>query len=194
MASPLGSHASSLKEVHMQLSLFQVKNDSIHDRNRAVYTPGYRVMLIKDPGVYAPANVSSSTGAAEMFRKLLAEKGSTDREQFIVLMLNGQNSVLGFNMAAIGGHNCAQVRLPEIFRVLLLAGAASFVVGHNHPSGCRDPSIEDMNLTRDIIKGARILGLNLLDHIILADFKNYYSFADEGRLREISGEIGNGQR
>lgn len=177
----------------MQLSLFQMKTESVHEPGRAVYTPGYRVMLIKDPGVYAPANVSSSVGAAEMFRKLLADKGSTDREHFMVLMLNGQNSVLGFNMAAVGGHNCAQVKLPEIFRVLLLAGAASFVVGHNHPSGCRSASLEDIALTREIVKGAKILGLLLLDHIILADFKEYYSFADDGKLREISREVGNGQ-
>jgi len=261
----------------MQLSLFQSIHTPVHDPGRAVYTPGYRVMLVKDQGVYAPANVSGSAGAAEMFRKLLAEKGSTDREHFMVLMLNGQNMILGFNMAAIGGHNCAQVRLPEIFRVLLLAGAPAFVVGHNHPSGCDDPSIEDMNLTREIMKGARILGLNLLDHImpirlpqvgasecdsacvrlpscsagvlacfpdgtastrhlkrvwrpvptdwkrcpagaftkarmqmqscgsrracanrigmdhiILADFKKYYSFADDGRIREISREMANG--
>jgi DNA repair protein RadC len=43
------------------------------------------------------------------------------------------------------------------------------------------------------VKGAKILGLLLLDHIILADFKEYYSFADDGKLREISREIGNGQ-
>jgi len=175
----------------MQLSLFQLKNEHIHDPGRAVYTPGYRVMIVKDPGVYAPANVSSSVGAAEMFRKLLTEKGSTDREHFMLLMLNGQNMIIGFNMAAVGGHNCAQVRLPEVFRMLLLAGAAAFVAGHNHPSGCCSPSADDISLTREIIKGSKILGLNLLDHIIVADFDNYYSFADDGKLRQISRELAN---
>lgn len=189
MTSPLGSHASSSKEDHMQLSLFQMKNEISDNVGRALYTPGYRVMIVKDPGLYAPANVSSSVGAAEMFRKLLTEKGSTDREHFMVLMLNGQNMILGFNMAAVGGHNCAQVRMPELFRILLLAGAAAFVVGHNHPSGCCTPSTEDISLTKEIVKGCKILGLKLLDHIILADFENYYSFADDGKLRQISMEI-----
>jgi len=178
----------------MQLSLFQPETHPVHESGRAVYTPGYRVMLVKDQGLYAPANVSSSVGAAEMFRKLLAEKGSSDREHFMVLMLNGQNMILGFNMAAIGGHNCAQVRLPEVFRVLLLSGAGSFVVGHNHPSGNRVPSMEDIALTREIVKGAGILGLRLLDHIILADFKEYYSFADEGKLGQISNDVASEQR
>ena len=191
MTSPLGSRVSSSKEDDMQLSLFQLKTEVSDNLGRAVYTPGYRVMIVKDPGVYAPANVSSSVGAAEMFRKLLTEKGSTDREHFMVLILNGQNMILGFNMAAVGGHNCAQVRMPELFRILLLAGAAAFVVSHNHPSGCCAPSSDDISLTKEIVRGSKILGLNLLDHIILADFDNYYSFADEGKLREISKEIAN---
>jgi DNA repair protein RadC len=192
MTSPLGESCVLSKEDDMQLSLFKMKNEISDNVGRAIYTPGYRVMIVKDPGLYAPANVSSSMGAAEMFRKLLNEKGSTDREHFMVLMLNGQNMILGFNIAAVGGHNCSQVRMPELFRILLLAGAAAFVVGHNHPSGCCHPSADDISLTREIVKGSKIIRLKLLDHIILADFENYYSFADDGKLKQLSREIANG--
>jgi DNA repair protein RadC len=162
----------------MQLSLFQksaYKND-------VVYTPGYRVMVVKDPGLYAPADVTSSIKAAQVFRELLAKKGSPDREHFMLLMLNRANMILGFNVVTIGGQTSSQVHMPEIFRVLLLAGATSFVVCHNHPSGNEAPSPQDFDVTHAIFECSKLLELQFLDHIILSDFEKYYSFADAGKL------------
>ena len=57
----------------------------------------------------------------------------------------------------------------EIFREVIKRGATRVVVAHNHPSGSLDPSPEDITLTRQLLKGANLLGIPLLDHLILGN-------------------------
>ena len=70
-------------------------------------------------------------------------------------------------------------RLLEVFKPLILMNAAGWICAHNHPSGDVTPSQEDRVLTKRLREAGQLLGLNLLDHLILAD-ENLYSFADQG--------------
>jgi len=70
-------------------------------------------------------------------------------------------------------------RLLEVFKPLILMNAAGWICAHNHPSGDVTPSQEDRVLTKRLQEAGQLLGLNLLDHLILAD-ENLYSFADQG--------------
>src|SRR5215469_2986868 len=74
----------------------------------------------------------------------------------------------------------------DIFRPVIVHAAAGFVLVHNHPSGDASPSSADIKLTKTIGKGARILGLTFLDHVIvgqpIADALGYYSFREAGIL------------
>jgi DNA repair protein RadC len=62
----------------------------------------------------------------------------------------------------------------------VLAGAASIIIAHNHPSGEADPSDEDMKVTRVMLDAGNILGITMLDHIIFTT-DNYYSFKNNGK-------------
>ena len=65
----------------------------------------------------------------------------------------------------------------------ILSNAAALVCCHNHPSGAPQPSQEDRVLTKRLVDAGKLLGINVLDHIILGDgSETYYSFADEGLL------------
>ena len=55
---------------------------------------------------------------------------------------------------------------------------------HNHPSGNPDPSPGDDETTRDLDRGARLIGLVLIDHVIIGE-DGHYSYADSGRLEEL---------
>ncbi len=68
-----------------------------------------------------------------------------------------------------------------IFVAALKAGASGMIVSHNHPSGNLTPSQADMELTRKLKEGGKLLEIQLLDHIIMTS-ESYYSFADEGLL------------
>jgi len=96
--------------------------------------------------------------------------------------LNRANKVIGCNVVSIGGLSQILVDVKKIFQVALVANASSIILSHNHPSGNTQPSEEDIRLTEKIKQGAKLLDLNIIDHIILCAENKYYSFADEGKL------------
>lgn len=100
-------------------------------------------------------------------------------EQFKVLFLNRANRVLGIYELSNGGMSGTVADPKLIFVAALKAGASGIILAHNHPSGNLTPSQADIELTRKIKDGGRLLEIQLLDHIILTT-ENYYSFADEG--------------
>lgn len=105
-------------------------------------------------------------------------------EHFIALGMDSRNRVLAHRM--IGGLTGVEVDTSAIFRWALLTGCASFVVAHNHPSGDPNPSPEDVAITRRLAQGAKLLGLRLLDHLIVARDDEgklqHHSFVDAGML------------
>jgi DNA repair protein RadC len=62
--------------------------------------------------------------------------------------------------------------------------AAGIIMAHNHPSGDPTPSPEDNELTRRLVKGSKLLGITILDHVIVGDKACYYSYADTGTLKD----------
>ena len=84
-------------------------------------------------------------------------------------------------MVAIGSVNKAAVELRDIFKYAILSNAFGIIVVHNHPSGNPDPSSEDCVLTEKVQEAGGLLGIPLLDHIILGEEGNYYSFAENSK-------------
>jgi DNA repair protein RadC len=73
--------------------------------------------------------------------------------------------------------------LPQVFKPAILANAASILCAHNHPSGDPHPSAEDRTLTTRLVDAGKLLGIQVLDHVIVGDgTTGYYSFADDGPL------------
>lgn len=122
--------------------------------------------------------VKSSQDAFALLVPLLAD---LDHEEFWVLFLNKQNKVLCEFQMSKGGVDGTVVDPKILFRKALDQKAVSMVLAHNHPSGSLHPSGADIALTRKLVEGGSVLGIQILDHLILAD-NAYYSFADEGKL------------
>lgn len=102
-------------------------------------------------------------------------------EHFVVVLLDRANKVLGYGVASIGGVNSTVVDLRVVFQFAILGNATGIIVSHNHPSGEVNPSEEDKNMTKKLIKGCEILGFAFVDHVIYTKDK-YFSFAEEGLI------------
>lgn len=90
-----------------------------------------------------------------------------DKEEFWVMMLNTKNGVIGSKCVSIGTLNMALAQPREIFNVAVRYMASSIIVAHNHPSGDCTPSMEDIAVTKNIIKAVKLLNIDCLDHIII---------------------------
>ncbi|OFV84718.1 MAG: hypothetical protein A2W26_13655 [Acidobacteria bacterium RBG_16_64_8] len=90
------------------------------------------------------------------------------REHFLVLLLNARHEVLGKETVSIGSLNASLVHPREVFKPAIVASAASVVLVHNHPSGDPEPSEEDLTLTKRLVEAGELLGVQVLDHVIVA--------------------------
>jgi DNA repair protein RadC len=145
--------------------------------------------LMKVPGV-GPAKATTILAAVELgkraFQSRPLERTTIDspgaaaaalshdlmwqaQERFAVLLLDVKNRLLGTQVITIGTATETLAPPREIFREVLRQGATKVVVSHNHPSGSVEPSTEDINLTRQLLAGAQLLSIPLLDHLILGN-------------------------
>ncbi len=99
-------------------------------------------------------------------------------EQFKVLLLNRANKVLGVFEVSSGSCTGTVADPKLIFVAALKANATGIILSHNHPSGNLSPSQSDIDLTRRMKDGGKLLEIAVLDHLILSK-EGYYSFADE---------------
>ncbi|MGP1385952.1 MAG: RadC family protein [Thainema sp.] len=90
-------------------------------------------------------------------------------ERFAILLLDIKHRLLGTQVLTIGTATETLAHPREIFRSVLRQGATRVIVAHNHPSGNVEPSNEDLQLTRQLLRGAQFLDIPLLDHLILGD-------------------------
>jgi len=91
------------------------------------------------------------------------------QERFAVLLLDVKHRLLGSQIISIGTATETLAHPRDIFREVIRQGAIRVIVAHNHPSGSMEPSSEDLYLTRQLLTGAQVLGIPLLDHLILGN-------------------------
>jgi len=103
------------------------------------------------------------------------------QEHFLCISLNGAHEVIKSRVVSMGLVNRTLVHPREIFSDPLKDRAAAILIAHNHPSGNIEPSREDVEITRRIKNAGKILGIELLDHIIFTN-NAYYSFLEEGKI------------
>ena len=126
---------------------------------------------------YPVEKVSSPQDVVKIFR---AQYGMEDREHMGILLLNNKNIPIGFHTVSVGSINSSIVHPREVFKVAILANAAAIILGHNHPSGVTTPSNEDTRITSRLVDAGRILGIEVLDHVIVGPETDYYSFKEKG--------------
>jgi DNA repair protein RadC len=110
--------------------------------------------------------------------------GDKDREEFLILMVDAKNKIIGIHSVSVGTLSLTVVHPREVFKAAILVNSSAIILAHNHPSGDPNPSREDITLTKRMEEAGKILGIRILDHIILGEesFGNYYSFADSGMM------------
>lgn len=115
---------------------------------------------------------------------LLPQYGNRAVEQFGVVLLDAKRRVIRTTVLSVGTLDSSVVHPRDVFREAAVGGAGSLVLFHNHPSGDAKPSIDDVHLTVRLIAAGRLMGIDVLDHIILADVR-YFSFKEEGVLQFV---------
>lgn len=110
------------------------------------------------------------------------------REVFHVLCLNARNVLLADHRVSLGTQSFCPVDPRDVFRAALTSRAAALVLVHNHPSGDPKPSSMDLTLTRQLMSGARLLGIKVLDHLVVGDGR-YHSMLEQGDLRPIEAAL-----
>lgn len=104
-----------------------------------------------------------------------------DVEEFNVLLLDTKNYVKKIITVSKGTINSTVVHPREVFKSAIKYSTHSIILAHNHPSGNPKPSKEDLSLTSRLVEASKIIGINILDHVILGKDR-YFSFAEEHLL------------
>jgi DNA repair protein RadC len=123
-------------------------------------------------------SISKPKDAAEL---LMQEMKSLNKEVLKVILLNTKNVVIRIVDVSIGSLNSSIVHPREVFHNAILAHSASIIICHNHPSGDPSPSTEDINVTHRLKECGKIIGIDLLDHIIIGN-GIYVSLKEKGIL------------
>lgn len=121
------------------------------------------------------------TSPRQLAAHLLPLYGAGTVEQFGIVMFDTRHRVIRIKIVSTGSLDSTVVHPREVFREAASAAAAAIVLFHNHPSGDPSPSPEDLLLTTRMVNAGDIMGIDVEDHLILAD-QRYFSLVESGRL------------
>lgn len=128
-----------------------------------------------------PVQLPSIKRPQDVFDLLKASYQDLDREHFKVVHLNVKNQVLKVETTSIGILSSSPVHPREVFKEAIKMNSAGLVLTHNHPSGDPAPSQDDLQLTKRLQEAGRILGIQIIDHIIFGD-NRFVSLKEYGYL------------
>ncbi|PUU86262.1 MULTISPECIES: RadC family protein [Halanaerobium] len=120
-------------------------------------------------------------------RDLFVEVVELDRrteEVFAIATLDVKNKVTGVFEVSTGTLTSSLVTPREVFKRAILQNAAGIVLAHNHPSGVADASSDDISITKKLQKAGKIMGINVVDHIIIGSRDNFISMQEENLMTD----------
>ncbi len=139
-----------------------------------------RVVLVKEKvAKYELPRKTENPEEAYNAIKIITNAQEEAQEVFGILILNTKNKIVAVHEISRGTLNASIVHPREVFKPAILHNAATIICFHNHPSGDPKPSKEDIELTRWLIEAGKILGIEVLDHIIIGD-ERYTSLKERG--------------
>jgi DNA repair protein RadC len=133
-----------------------------------------RVCLVRENTSDEVIKINNESDVYELVKDELA---GSDREMFLSVMLTVKNDLIGVETVSIGSITASTTTPRDIFKSAILANAVAIIVCHNHPSGELVPSKNDIELTKQLIAGGELLGINVLDHLIVSN-QGYKSLRD----------------
>jgi DNA repair protein RadC len=136
-------------------------------------------MVRESTMLYEIRKINSPRDAVEIGKRFLQD---SDREQLLVCCLDTKNQPVSLNVVSVGSLNSSIVHPREVFKVAILSNAASIILYHNHPSGDPSPSSEDISITNRLKECGKLIGIELIDHIIIGSEDKYCSLKEKGIL------------
>ena len=143
------------------------------------FIPKVRLRQVRDGRVRF--TVDRVTRPTDVYDAVRGWYRGLDREALGVLALDAQNVPIAFQIVSLGSLNTTRTHPREIFKLLVLVGANGFVLTHNHPSNCLEPSPEDLEFTRSIQRAGELIGIELYDHVVISD-EGFSSLRERGLL------------
>nr|WAH99785.1 MAG: DNA repair protein RadC [Candidatus Methanoperedens sp.]WAH99969.1 MAG: DNA repair protein RadC [Candidatus Methanoperedens sp.] len=117
----------------------------------------------------------------DVYRRLYPTMRESKKEHFVELCLDTKNQIIREDTISIGSLNANVVHPREVFRTALIESAAHIIVAHNHPSGDPTPSREDIEITKKLVETGKIMGIDVLDHVIIGDCR-HFSMKEAGHI------------
>ena len=143
----------------------------------------YKLELVKESSkVYEVESTISTPSDVRDYIEQVFKLSIQAEEVVVMLVLDNKNNVIGAFEVSRGSLNASIVHPREVFKRALLLNGASIIIAHNHPSGDPTPSREDVDITKRLVEGGNILGINVLDHVIIGDNGRYRSFKEDSLI------------
>ena len=142
---------------------------------KAAFELGRRQDLAPEVGQYS---ISDPSGLVKAIRKSIQDKA---KEHFKAILLNTRNKIVAISTISVGTLNSSLVHPREVFKDALAHSASSIILAHNHPSDDPEPSDDDISVTRRLVEAGRLMGIDVLDHIIITR-QGYTSLKEKGLL------------
>ncbi len=143
-------------QININYSFTAENENEAKEKAKSYVGSNLEVKAIRD-GIYSPLEIALK---CKNFRK-------AKKEHFCVFFLDTQNRILGRETVSIGTLNTSLIHPRECFRTAILKNSASVIFVHNHPSGGLEPSAEDLQVTRRLKDAGKLLGIEVLDHVIV---------------------------
>jgi DNA repair protein RadC len=144
-----------------------------------IHIPIVSIKQVKQKQAKYNTIISAPQNIISMISPIL---NNADREMVIVIGLNGSNVPNVINVVSVGTINSAPASPRDIFKALILSNCSSFICVHNHVGETLRPSPEDVKLTDILAKLGKMIGIELVDHLIYVDKNNFWSFREHGEL------------
>ncbi|MEO8447968.1 MAG: DNA repair protein RadC [bacterium] len=156
-ASKLIASFAVAKKVLEEIENEHEKNAAQRSKHRAITTPDHLFVIIKN----RITNFS--------------------KEHFFVVSLDTRNNYIGIDGISVGTLTASLVHPRETFEAAIRRHAARIIIAHNHPSGESDPSEDDLKITKRLAEAGKVMGIEVIDHIIVTT-KGFYSFKENGLI------------
>ena len=132
------------------------------------------------PVISEPTSITCSDEVADTVREMLKDR-INEKEFFVLITLDGSSKMIRSEVIHVGTVNQSLVHPREIFRPAILDNACGVIVVHNHPSGTLEASRADIQITNRLKEVGKLVGIELLDHVIISDL-GHYSMSDDGLI------------
>ena len=159
-------------------------------KTKTPVVPGeFKIVRLRDCPVDSPI-IDTPPEVVDFWRKhvVTAPWFKDDKECLCVFMLNLHKRLIGFELVSQGTSDTILMNPREVLRPATIHNAAAIIIAHNHPSGEPAPSESDIRVTRDLIRAAEHLKIELLDHIIIGDARREKSFASLRSLGHFNND------